>query len=92
MSAIPEGRELAETIIDAVEGCGCDECLEKATKLATLALLARDERAAKIARDYPFTEIFEHHKNHAVACNASQNIADMIEGRFTSAIRDRSKT
>lgn len=35
-------------------------------------------RAAEIARFYPFAELFEAHKNHAVACNASQNIADAI--------------
>lgn len=93
---IPEARELAESIMSATESCGCDECLEKATKLATFALLAREERAAKeereacakVALEYPHK-----HGHRTPSVDAKIRLGQETAGReIASAIRDRSKT
>lgn len=85
---IPEEvRRVAAQMVCDIPGGTLVADVRFLTKFAARAIMAERERCKRIARNYPCDAIFGSHKNHAVAFNASQNIADMIDGRLATAIR-----
>lgn len=41
---IPEAKDVAYLLLDKIEACGCDECLDRAMAIISKAILAERER------------------------------------------------
>lgn len=90
MTPTEKHRETADELVAAINGTSDRDgqvraAMEFIANAERVGMEAERKRCVEIARFYPYTAIFSYHKNSAVACNASQNIADMIEGRLDAS-------
>lgn len=76
-----EALEIAERISDAIEGCGCDDCRDKAASIISAALMAAEDRQrekdAKIL--HKVAEILSDHMVNQLPAELIATLADTIE-------------